>query len=62
MSIIKAGHFGFIVGDTPVGTTDTSTWAAIRGVAEQLNTNCASSIPPGQSLGGIQRAGKTEAT
>lgn len=55
MKAIKEGHFGFIVGDIPVGTSDHATWGQVNDVSNQLNAGCVQE----KRLGGIQRAGKS---
>lgn len=55
MKLIKDGHFGFIVGDIPVGTSDRASWSQVYDVGNQLNAGCVQ----GKRQGGIQRAGKS---
>lgn len=59
MKLIKDSHFGFIVRDVPVGTSDIASWGQVRSVSGQLNTNCVKDPPQGKKQGRIQRAGKT---
>ncbi|KAI9873945.1 MAG: hypothetical protein M1830_010371 [Pleopsidium flavum] len=53
MSVITNSPFYDSVGDTPVGTSDTSTWPAILEIARQVNDDCVS----GKKMGGVQIAG-----
>lgn len=58
MKLIKDSHFGFIVGNTPVTTSDIASFDQVRAVAEQVNNGCVKDPPQGKKEGGIQRAGK----
>jgi len=58
MKLIKESHFGFIVGDIPVTTTDTASFDQVRAVVEQVDNYCVKDPPQGKKQGGIQRAGK----
>ncbi|KAI9872877.1 MAG: hypothetical protein M1830_009279 [Pleopsidium flavum] len=58
MKRFKDGHFGYIVGDLPIGDSDVTSWSAVEGVAGQLNDNCVDDPPRGKKFGGIQPAGQ----